>query len=155
MAARRLLILLLLLLVVSTLAATLVPPQAPREETTTETDRTRGSAERTGGEPRAGKGLARTIDASAHGTERIELRRGDQLALTVRSGTADQVEIPALGRLEDVAPAAPARFDLLPPRPGTFAVRLLDARRVIGTIHVRAPRDRDGSDEPGAARRRR
>jgi hypothetical protein len=141
MAARRLLILLVLLLVVSTLAATLVPPQAQREETTTETERTTG-ARAGGGERRPGERLTRTVDASARGVERIELRLGDQLALTVRSGTADQVEIPALGRLEDVDPDAPARFDLLPPRTGIFEVRLLDAPRPVARIRVRNARTR-------------
>jgi hypothetical protein len=136
MAARRLLTLLLLLLVVSTLAATLVPSQDERDGTTS-------SIERSGEDDRAERGapapkqLTRTIDASTRGIERIELRLGDQLALTVRSGTADQVEIPALGQLEDVDSDAPARFDLLPQRPGAFEVRLLDARRTVARITVR------------------
>jgi hypothetical protein len=142
MAARRLLILLVVLLVVSTLAATLVPPPAEREETTTETERTTGARPPAGGERGPGERLTRTVDASARGVERIELRLGDELALTVRSGTADQVEIPALGRLEDVDPDAPARFDLLPPRPGTFAVRLLEASRPVARIRVRDERTR-------------
>jgi len=141
----------LLLLVVSTLAATLVPPQAEREETT-EANRTTGARAPNESPPR-GKGVARTIDASARGAERIEVRLGDQLALTVRSGTADQVEIPALGQLEDVDPDAPARFDLLPRRTGTFEVRLIDARRQVARITVRDTRDRERSDGPGATHR--
>jgi len=137
--------LMLLLLVVSTLAATLVPQEAQREEDTSETGLATDQSPATGNEGRVGKRLARTIDASARGVERIELRHGDQLGLTVRSGAADQVEIPALGRLEDVDPDAPARFDLLPPHPGTFEVRLVEADRRIATIVVRADRDGDRS----------
>lgn len=136
MAPRRLLILMLLLLVVSTLAATLIPPQAEREETST-TDRTAHGRGAGKDERRAGERVSRTVDVSERPPARIELRLGDQLALTVRSGTADQVEIPGLGQLEDVGPDAPARFDLLPPRAGTFEVRLLDARRMVATIRVR------------------
>ena len=139
MAARRLLILMLLLLAVSTLAAALVPPQGEREETASD-----GGTAAT--EPRPGRKsqqppgalVRRTIDVAPHGADEIELRRGDQLALTVRSGVADQVEIPAFGRLEDLTPEDPARFNLLPDRTGVFEVRLLAARRVIGRIRVRA-----------------
>lgn len=136
MAARRLLVLLLMLLVVSTLAATLVPAPDEREPTTSSVEH-RGEDDGPQNEARSPKQLTRTVDASTRGAERIELRVGDQLALTVRSGTADQVEIPALGQLEDVGPDAPARFDLLPQRPGAFGVRLLDARRTVARIKVR------------------
>jgi hypothetical protein len=155
MAARRLLILMLLLLAVSTLAAALVPPQGDREETTTdgETALTEPSSGRDN-RPRPGKLVRRTIDVAPHGADEIELRRGDQLALTVRSGVADQVEIPAFGRLEDLTPDAPARFNLLPQRTGVFEVRLLAARRVIGRITVRPEKPaRDANERRGAGQR--
>src|SRR5918994_2423720 len=150
MAARRLLILMLLLLAVSTLAAALVPPQGEREETTPSNG---GTAAR---EPEPGRErswqppgalVRRTIEVAPHGADEIELRRGDQLALTVRSGVADQVEIPAFGQLEDLTAEDPARFNLLPDRTGVFEGRLLAARRVIGRIRVRPeepPRDAKG-----------
>jgi hypothetical protein len=143
MAARRLLILMLVLLAVSTLAAALVP-QGERDETPSNG----GTA---AGEPRPGRErsrpppgalVRRTIEVAPHGADEIELRRGDQLALTVRSGVADQVEIPAFGQLEDLTPEDPARFNLLPDRTGVFEVRLLAARRVICRIRVR-------TEEPG------
>jgi hypothetical protein len=137
MAARRLLILMLVLLVASTLAATLISPQAEREETTSRRERTSGERGRDGTQHQLGNRVSKTIDASAGGTERIRLRLGDQLALSVRSATADQVEIPALGLIDDVDPGAPARFDILAETPGKFEVRLLDARRTVGRITVR------------------
>jgi hypothetical protein len=147
MAARRLLILMLVLLAVSTLAAALVP-QAEREEPgtnggTATTEPRPGRQSR----PPAGALVRRTIEVAPQGADEIELRRGDQLALTVRSGAPDQVEIPAFGQLEDLTPEDPARFDLLPDRTGVFEVRLLAARRVIGRIRVRPrepPRDSRG-----------
>ena len=130
----------LLLLVVASLASTLVPQQAQREETTGDTtaatDRTNGRDEPEDGRV-AGDRVSTTVDASARAVEQIDLRLGDQLALTVRSGAADQVEIPALGRLEDVEPDAAARFDLLPQRPGTFEVRMVESGRRIAQIRVR------------------
>jgi hypothetical protein len=148
MAARRLLILMLLLLAVSTLAAALVPPQDEREETPSNGG-TAATKPRPGREsrPRPGTLVRRTIEVAPNGADEIELRRGDQLALTVRSGVADQVEIPAFGQLEDLTPEDPARFNLLPERTGVFEVRLLAARRVIGRIRVRPrepPRDAKG-----------
>jgi Flp pilus assembly protein CpaB len=137
MAARRLLILMLVLLAVSTLAAALVPPQAQRDGTTSATDTNRKDSKRPRERrPPPGRLVSRTIEVSPHGTDRIELRRGDQLALAVRSRVADQVEIPAFGGLDDVAPDAPARFNLLLDRSGVFSVRLLEARRTIARIKV-------------------
>jgi hypothetical protein len=79
----------------------------------------------------------RTIEVPSHGAQKVPMRLGDELALVVRSGVADQVEIPAFGQIEDLTPDDPARFDLLPDRTGTFEVRLLEAGRVIGRIRVR------------------
>jgi hypothetical protein len=152
MAARRLLILMLMLLAVSTLAAALVPPQGEREETTPSNGETGAGGPRSGQErnrPPPGALVRRTIEVAPHGADEIELRRGDQLALTVRSGVADQVEIPAFGQLEDLTPEDPARFNLLPDRTGVFEVRLLAARRVIGRIRVRS------EQPPGDAQGRR
>jgi Flp pilus assembly protein CpaB len=142
MAARRLLILMLVLLAVSTLAAALVPQQGEREETPSNggTAATEPRPEQERSRPPPGTLVRRTIEVAPHGADEIELRRGDQLALTVRSGAADQVEIPAFGQLEDLTPEDPARFNLLPERTGVFEVRLLAARRVIGRIRVRPPR---------------
>jgi hypothetical protein len=149
MAARRLLILMLVLLAVSTLAAALVPPQGQREESTSRTEAAGKGSKRAGkGRSPPGRLVKRTIEVRRQRSETIELRRGDQLALTVRSGATDQIEVPAFGVIEDVAPGDPARFDLLPDRTGVFSVRLLEARRTIGSIEVgptrppRRPRSR-------------
>lgn len=135
MAARRLLILMLVLLVVSTLAAALVPPQAEREQEPAGPRRAGPDATRT--EPEGGRLIRRALQVSPkQGAEAIEMRRGDELELTVRSDVADQVEIPAFGRLAFAGPEAPARFYLLPDRTGVFEVRALEADRVIARITV-------------------
>ena len=149
MAARRLLILMVVLLGVSTLAAALVPPQG-EEQRATSTDTKTGRPTQAGedrGPP--GRLIKRTIRVAPHGADTVRIHRDDQLALTVRSGVADQVEIPAFGQLEDMTPEAPARFNLLPDRTGTFAVRLLAAGRVIGRIEVRSPDPRRRGPDPG------
>jgi len=136
MAARRLLIVMLALLALSTLAAALVPPQGQRADTSS--TGTTAESERTPKKPApSGRLSEQAIDASSREPQTIRMRRGDELALTVRSGAPDQVEIPAFGRIEDVGRDDPARFDLLAERTGTFEVRLVEAGRVIGRISVR------------------
>lgn len=141
MAARRLLIVLIVLLAVSTVAALLAPteeePEPPPPTRTTKPPEQRGS--------KAPGTLVRArLAADARRPQRISLRLGDQLALTVHALRFDQVEIPAFGLLEDVAGDDPARFDLVADREGSFPVRLVEARRTIGQIVVRPPRDRGG-----------
>lgn len=140
MGARRLLILMLVLLAVSTIAAALVPPQERGDGTTSTTSTTTEPSSRATG----GRLVERGIRVKPHGSTAIEMRLGDQLALTVHTRFADQVEIPAFGLLEDVGPDAPARFDLLPERTGTFAVELVEAGRTVAEIRVGPKRSRRG-----------
>jgi hypothetical protein len=147
-AARRLILAMILLLVLSSAAAALVPVgDAPRPSSTgTMTVDEQGPS---------GKLVGETLRAGAKKPQRVRIRVGDQLALQVTSKVADQVEIPGLGEIADVDRDAPARFDLLPFEPGSYAVRLVDARRTVGRIVVRAQprRDRGGSsiDSPGSS----
>jgi hypothetical protein len=135
MAARRLIALLVALLVVSTLAAALTAPGPERESQPTE-----GASESESGSPEPGRLVEARLNASAKHPSHVEAQRGDQVALTVRSASPGQVEIPAFGLLEDVGPGAPARFDLLPQRTGSFDVRLAGSGRPIGRLVVR-PRE--------------
>jgi hypothetical protein len=137
-AARRLLILMLAVLAVSTLAAALLaPPPSPEPAPTTTED-----ADPRDGIPHAGSRrlVKAALSPSMRPPARIKVRRGDQLALTVRARAAGQVEIPAFGLIEDVGPDDPARFDLLSDRLGIFEVRLAGSGRVIGRIAVASPR---------------
>jgi len=143
-AARRLIVVMLVLLVVSSIAAALAPVRDTGEETTS-------TATQAESRP-PGRLVRRTIDARDRRPAGIAIDLGDQLELTVKARRGDQVEIAALGELEPVDPAAPAHFDLLPRQPGTYDVRLLDARRVVGSIKVsprqarKAKRSRDGRE---------
>jgi hypothetical protein len=145
MAARRLLILMLVLLAVSTVAAALVPPQGDDEGTTA---RTRTEPTKPGRHVKRtppGRLVERTIRVAPHGIARVHVRLDDQLALTVRSGVADQVSIPAFGQIEDLTPEAPARFDLLAEQAGVFEVRLVQAKRTIGRIAVTSDKSGTGA----------
>jgi hypothetical protein len=150
-AARRLILVMLVLLVLSSILAALIPVdrnQARNGSTSSVTTTTVAPLP-------TGKLLHRTIATDDPTPKRIKLNLGDQLELTVTSAKlADQVEIPAFGELENVDPNLPARFDLLALEPGSFAVRLVEAKRVIGRIEV-APRSDHGKrgksrDPPGS-----
>ena len=138
MAARRLVIVMLILLGVSLVAGTLAP--SPVDDADQEAP-TPPPAPRTEGE--GGRLVEERIDADADGRETIPIRVGDQLALTVRTSEADEVEIPGIGELQFASPLAPARFDLLATEEATYPIRLVEADRVIGRIEVEPAPDDD------------
>lgn len=146
MAARRLLILLLVLLAVSTLATLAIDP--PREdEPVTETETATRPTELTKA-PDAGRQLEAAIEAGGKKVKVLPIAVGDQLRLRVLTPRSDQVEIPALGLVEPVSASGPAIFDLLLDQPGNYAVRLIDAGRVIGRLEV----TREAPPEPAPKR---
>jgi hypothetical protein len=141
MAARRLILVLLVLLFVSSLAAALVPIERSGDSTETSTT-TRAVAPH----PPAGKEIVERIDARERKPETIRMRVGDQLQLTVGSRAPDQVEIVRLDLLEPIDLGAPARFDLLADEPGTYTIRLLEARRTVGKLLVKPAKPQAGKD---------
>lgn len=131
MAARRLVIVMLVMLGIASLMAALAEPLEEDE------DEPATTAPRPVPAPSGALVKAR-IEADQRPRSPIELRVGDQLELTVRSRRPDQVEIPAIGELRFVGPFAPARFDFLAWEEATYAVRLVEADRLIARIEVRA-----------------
>jgi hypothetical protein len=138
MVARRLMIAMLVMLAIASLTAVLLPDPAERDDPTTTTGAPRISADQS--RRGAGRLVRATLEASVPRPRMIRVDAGDQLALRVEADRAGQVEIGGFGQLEDVYPPAPARFNLLMNRPGTFPVRLLDPARTIGKIVVQ-PQD--------------
>jgi hypothetical protein len=136
MAARRLLIVLVVLLGVSTLAAALAPVPSQKDSTSTETTTqpiVPTPGELTGGHKQL---FEKTIDADSKTVEVIQLFAGEELQLRVRSKLLDQISIPELGQVQAVSPDAPASFDLLLDQPGDYAIRLVDAGRLVGRLEV-------------------
>lgn len=152
MAARRLLIVMLVLLGLSTLAAAMVGtrPIGERGTGSTIASETETEAPAPPDTVPAGRELPPVAIEVGGKVVAVPMRVGDQLALAVRSKGADQVEIPALGLLEPVAPAAPARFDLLAEAPGSYGVRLVAADRLVARIEV-AEASRRGAAGPVAS----
>ena len=135
MAARRLMIVMLVLLGITLITATLVPvPDREGSDTTTTTSSTEET--QATGAAEGGRLLQRTIRERAGKAEEVRLEVGDQLRLTVRASHPDEVELAGLGELAYVDPYAPAVFDIRAFEPGSHAVRLLDADRVIGRLVV-------------------
>jgi hypothetical protein len=142
-AARRLLIIMLVLLGVSTLAAALVGNRPLREEGTdstiaSETEPT--VPPDTVPEGRELRPVVIEVDEAKVIVVPVEV--GDQLPLIVRARKADQVEIPALGLLEPVAPSAPAGFNVFAREAGSYGVRLVIADRIVARIEVTKAKER-------------
>lgn len=82
------------------------------------------------------------VDASER--NRVGTEAGAAATLVVSAPTAGLVEVPGLGLSAATDELTPARFELLPPEPGRFAIRFTpagadDAERA-GTLVVAAPR---------------
>lgn len=142
-AIRRLLIVMLVLLGISTLAAALVPPDGQPGGDTSATKTTPAQEQAVAGAGRVpnGRALSVSIEVGGPKTPVVPVAVGDQLSLTVGVSKADQVEIRAFGLLAAAAPEAPARFDLLAEQEGEYAIRLVEADRVVARITV-GPREK-------------
>jgi len=131
-AARRLLIIMLVLLAMSTLAAALAPPQRDDETTSSTTTTSAADNVTTGGELVTAK-----LDSRAEKPKTIRIPLGDQLALTVTSKRAGQVQIAGLGLVDDVAPLSPARFDVFADHAGRYELRFTEPKRKLGLLVFR------------------
>jgi hypothetical protein len=134
MAARRLVIVMLVLLGISTLAAALVPTPdrdgAESGPTDTVDPGAAGGPQREQPQGRFVRRNLRIDDKPAT----VRVRPGDQLHLTVGGPFSDDIVVPALGLTATMTPYAPAAFDVLIPRAGTFAIRALDMKLVVARI---------------------
>ena len=157
MAARRLMIVMLVLLGISALAAALVPTRESNEETVGSTSTEATGGETTAAEPaKTEEEASPTFDIKVGGGKLpiVPVSPGQRVTLVVRSRTTDQLEIPALGLIEPVAPGAPARFELLiDAEPGDdLGIRLIGEDRVVARIEVR-PEAREESGRPESKNR--
>ncbi len=139
----------LVLLGISTLVAALVGNRPLREEGTDSTIASETETTETIPTDTVPEGLLKPLAIDVGGkTVVVPMEVGEQLQLIVRSERADQLEIPALGLLEPVAPGAPARFDILAEAPGNYGMRFVEADRVVARIEVTKPAK---GPEPGAS----
>lgn len=139
MAARRLVIVMLVLLGISTLAAALVPTP---DRDGTESGPTDTVDPGTPREPERELPQGRFVQRHLRIDDKpatVRVRPGDQLHLTVGGPLSDDITIPALGLTATLTPYAPAVFDVLVPRTGTFAIRALNIETVVGRIESRRP----------------
>jgi hypothetical protein len=146
--ARRLIAVLIVLLVLSSLAAALLPDPAIQDRSTTSATTTTTRAKPN---PNRGRLVHAAFNADSAAVERVTVNVGDQLELRVRSTRSDEIEVRGFGEAATVDRFAPARFDLLAFDRGAFPVRMVEARRTVGTIVVRprgASTVRPGSAAP-------
>ena len=147
MAARRLVVVMLVLLAISVVAAALLPgPKSsgpavlPRQPTTLPKPKLAPP-------PPSGPLLGARMRVSSKAS-RVRIERGDELRLSVAAPGGDDIEIPGFGLTATATPFAPARFDLLADRTGTFAVRAVSSASPAGWLVVGRP----GSGRCGVSR---
>lgn len=139
----------LVLLGISTLAAALVGNRPIREEGTDSTIASETETETIPSDT-VPEGLLKPLAIDVGGkVQVVPLEVGQQLTLTVRSERADQLEIPALGLLEPVAPDAPARFDILARATGNYGMRFVEADRVVARIEVTTSKRKSNKQNKG------
>jgi hypothetical protein len=136
MAARRLLIVMLVLLGLSTLAAALIPPKSDRDDSTTTTPTQATQSTPAATAPQGGL-FMKGIRVDGKRIPVVPIKVGDELLLTVRSRKPDQLEIPALGLVQAVAPNAPARFDILAEAKGSYGIRFVEADKLAARVEVK------------------
>jgi len=130
-AARRLIAVLVVLFAISIAAAAV----APERRSSTAADEEATSATESEAPP-AGGSVSVTVEASTADPPTARASVGDQLELTVSAQSLLQVEIPALGLLEEAEPGAPARFDILLRQPGNLEITDAAERGTLGRILV-------------------
>jgi hypothetical protein len=115
---------------ITTTAATVQPDPAPTETTApTET------------QPPPKPKIARALivvrgGEPVGGIRRLSLRKDRRLILVVRSDVADHVHVHGYDVMRDVAPGAPARFDLRTTIVGRFEIELEDRHKQIAQLTV-------------------
>ena len=130
MVARRLLIVLAVLLGLTALAAGVAPREDLRGGGTPSPTPSAPAPHATPSET-----VKKTIDADATG-QRVVVRKGQILELTVESGTLATVSLDDAG-IHTAEPDSPAQFELLADVPGSYAIDDLEADRRIGTLEIR------------------
>lgn len=130
----------LVLLLLSTLAAAFLP--TPHKNRATPVHKRKQQPNTSGHASRptnTGLLLVSRMRISNRPPKTVRIERGDELRLEVAAPFGDDVEIPALGLTGAVTPFAPAQFDLLASKIGTFPVRTVDSGRPGGRLLVGKP----------------
>jgi hypothetical protein len=144
---RRVLLLFALVLGLSALVAALVPPPDEDEGPARNVQTVQAASPRSAG----GDGALRFDVRTRPAPERVQTRRaapGSRVSLEVSVPEPGDVTIPAVGLRQSGDPHAPARFDLLAPASGRYAVVFEPVRGPARTVA------RVAFTEPGAVRRR-
>jgi hypothetical protein len=79
---------------------------------------------------------ASVVEASLPGARDIRAHVGDVVRLTVRSPSADIVELADLALEQPVDAGVPAQLVFVADQPGRFRIRLRDAGEAVGTLRV-------------------
>jgi hypothetical protein len=135
MLGRRFLLLVAVLMGLTALAASVAPREPLVRDRSSATPSPTPTAEAAVGPATGIRTVEKTV-SEAEGPPRVTVREGDLVHLTVESSDVDSVSV--LGEFRPVEQESPAEFDLLADKPGSYPIELLDAKRQISTLVVRA-----------------
>lgn len=130
MVARRLLIVLAVLLGLTALAAGV----APRERLGSDSGSPPAAAATP--EQTATGTISKTLDAGSTG-QRVVVRVGQTLELTVKSDTLETVNLAEYGD-QTAEPDSPAHWEVYADTPGSYGIVLGDSGMRIGTVEIKA-----------------
>lgn len=71
------------------------------------------------------------------GTQRLTVRRGEEVRIVVRSDTADELHLHGYDLVRPVGPGAPAQFRFRATVPGVFELETHERAVLVGEIEVR------------------
>lgn len=136
MAARRILVMLAVLMGITALSVAVAPPPQPGGQRSSTTP-SAGGAQAPSTPPTT---IERTISAESVEAPTVNVPLGSTLRLTVEADALDAIEIDQLDRYAPVTPEAPALFELLADRIGSYDVRLVETGRLVGRVEVSSAR---------------
>jgi hypothetical protein len=80
--------------------------------------------------------VSRTLTADAGG-QRVSVRQGQEVDLTIEGEQVDTVSIDDLGEQDTVDVDSPAQLDFVADTPGRYPIVMLESGKTIGTLLVR------------------
>jgi hypothetical protein len=142
MLARRLLILIAVLMGLTALTAGLAPRQVEEQPQRTPTPAPQTAEPQppvdSAADELAEPGVVQhVIDASPDAKpERITAHTGERVRITVEGDVLDSVELGDNVAIAQISPEAPASFELLPDKPGSYTITLVDEGRRVGRLVI-------------------
>jgi hypothetical protein len=136
MFGRRIAILVAVLMGLTALAASLAPPPQPGRRNATPTPVPTPPPVGSTANPAGVADLRLEVRRRGARLAHVRARVGDTVMLEVSGNVVDSVVVDHFDAIEPIDPGTPAALQLEAAVPGSFAVRLVDHRQVVGVLDV-------------------